>query len=106
MMQCAVHLTPSSCPSTQILMENGPSGAYHLTCKKCHMDPKFPKVLLCHCQGLDGQYDLSKLDDAENCMNIDNLNGYLQCGDKGWGKMHQVHPPPPPPKSRIYPYDE
>ena len=65
-----------------------PSGAYQLTCKKCHMDPKRPKWLVCHCQasphirspalvptavltlvlggeGLDGDYTESALEDAE-----------------------------------------
>jgi len=79
-----------------ILMANGPAGAYHVTCKKCHMDPKNPKVLECRCQGLDGTYEPSELDDAVMCMKIENINGILKCGDDGWEEHHE-------PKKKVKP---
>ena len=64
-----------------ILMANGPPGAYHVTCKKCHMDTSNEATLVCECQGLDGSYLESTLDDAVACQSIENINGFLHCGD-------------------------
>jgi len=65
----------------KLVAANGPAGAYHLTCQNCHMDAILSTTLVCECQGLEGTYDRTTLQNAESCQHIENMNGELKCGD-------------------------